>query len=105
MKKIIFLLFAGMSIGLTKANVVDPVKTKKNNSADNAGLTLPSGFVATKIADGLGSTRHIAISPKGKIYTKINYNKRSKYQNGILLLKDLNGDGIYDTAFAFGNFF
>jgi len=104
MKKIIFLLFAGMSIGLTKANVVDPVKTKKNNSADNAGLTLPSGFVATKIADGLGSTRHIAISPKGKIYTKINYNKRSKYQNGILLLKDLNGDGIYDTAFAFGNF-
>jgi hypothetical protein len=36
---------------------------------DNGGLTLPQGFCAKVVADGLGPTRHLVVTPKGDIYT------------------------------------
>jgi glucose/arabinose dehydrogenase len=76
-----------------------PVYANENN----AGLTLPQGFRASKIADNLGTARHITVTPQGEMYVKMVFNKRSKYQNGVLHLVDLNGDGKMDTTFAFSN--
>ncbi len=92
MKKVITLLFTAIIANAIIAQTVDPT------------ITVPQGFKAAKIAEGLGTARHIAISPKGEVYVKLNYGKRSKYQNGILNLLDLNKDGLIDSVNAFGNF-
>ena len=39
--------------------------------ADNAGLTLPLGFAALKVADNVGRTRHIVVNKQGAIYAKL----------------------------------
>ncbi|QQL51127.1 PQQ-dependent sugar dehydrogenase [Mucilaginibacter ginkgonis] len=73
-------------------------KCLSNKPGDNketaaAGLKLPAGFSAAIIADNLGTARHIAASPQGDIFVKINYNARRKPDGkGIVVLHD-NGDG------------
>ena len=37
-------------------------------AAEPDGLTLPSGFHATVVADGLGPIRHLAVRGNGDIY-------------------------------------
>ncbi|QHS59016.1 sorbosone dehydrogenase [Chitinophaga agri] len=86
-------VFAG-GPGKPGASVVKP-------DADNAGLKLPAGFGALKVADGLGRTRHIAVAGNGSIYIKLD---RAKNNNGILFLQDNNGDGRVDKQTAFGNY-
>ncbi len=39
-------------------------------NADNAGLQLPAGFSASVLASGVGSARHIAVTPQGDVYVK-----------------------------------
>ncbi|GAB2690020.1 sorbosone dehydrogenase family protein [Mucilaginibacter koreensis] len=68
---------------------------------DNAGLTLPAGFGALVAADGTGRARHIAITPTGDAYVKLN---RVKNGGGIVYLHDANGDGKYEDVKTFGNF-
>ncbi|MBO2029792.1 PQQ-dependent sugar dehydrogenase [Siccationidurans ginsengisoli] len=51
---------------------------------DNAGLKLPAGFGALKVAETGGRARHIAVTPQGIIYVKLNKVKDGK---GILELK------------------
>jgi glucose/arabinose dehydrogenase len=63
----------------------------------NAGLTLPTGFNATAIADNLGGTRHIAVSPKGDIYIKLNRPKNGK---GILVLHENAGKAEVKASFG-----
>ncbi len=125
MKKIIFFLLSIslLSIALLKAQIVEKRHTLKkavawrNPAKIDSSIILPQGFAAYKIADKLGTTRHIAISEQGKIYLKLNYNRRSKYQNGILELvlvnfpdfeRDPDGSkGLVRDSFevdAFGNF-
>ena len=103
MKKIIYFILFIAAIPVVVFCNDDKTKNKKTN-ADNAGLVLQPGFSATKIADGLGVARHIAISPKGEIYVKLNYNRRATYKSAVLNLLDLNKDGITDSIYAFGNF-
>jgi glucose/arabinose dehydrogenase len=67
--------------------------------AADAGLTLPTGFQASVIADNLGGTRHLAITPQNDIYVKLNHAKNGK---GILFLHQ---DGDKATlATSFGNY-
>ncbi|MEN9684708.1 MAG: hypothetical protein RLZZ28_494 [Bacteroidota bacterium] len=70
--------------------------------ADNAGLKLPTGFGALKVADNLGRTRHIAVTAEGDIYAKIM--GRVAEGKGILKLHDANGDGKSDVISGFGNY-
>lgn len=89
------LLFAGLlSAGPGKDVPVKP-------DADNAGLKLPAGFGALKAAEGLGHTRHIAVTTAGDIYAKLD---RLVDGKGILWLQDTNGDGKIDKKTGFGNF-
>ncbi|WP_233259738.1 sorbosone dehydrogenase family protein [Chitinophaga sp. S165] len=67
--------------------------------ANNAGLKLPAGFGAVKVADSLGRTRHIAVTANGGIYIKLD---RARNNNGILYLQDTNGDGKTDKKTSFG---
>ena len=98
------LVMAAMCISIVACN---GTKTSKTNdsvtiTADTTGpgLTLPAGFSAAIIAKDLGGTRHIAISPQGGIYIKLNSAKNTK--GGILYLTE--GDGKATVKAQFGNF-
>ncbi len=69
--------------------------------ADNAGLKLPAGFGAIKVADGIGRARHIVVTQQGDIYVKL---MRAVDGKGVLKLHDNNGDGKSDATTGFGNY-
>ena len=71
--------------------------TNHSSSGDNAGLTLPSGFSATVVAENLGGVRHIVVDNNGDIYAKLSKLKDGK---GILELK--GGDA--SRISSFGNY-
>ena len=68
--------------------------------ADNAGLKLPAGFGALKVADNLGRARHIAVTAQGDIYVKIN--GKVADNKGILVLHTTNGKT--ETIGSMGNY-
>ena len=68
---------------------------------DNAGLTLPTGFSAQKVADGVGRARHIAVTEDGALYVKL---ERTVGGKGILLLADEDGDGKMEKQSGFGDY-
>lgn len=67
---------------------------------DNAGLTLPDGFKAVKVADSLGAARHIAVAENGDIYIAL---QRGQEGGGIVALRDTDGDGKADQTEYFGD--
>lgn len=69
--------------------------------ADNAGLKLPDGFGANKIADNIGRARHIIVTKDGSVYIKL---MRVVNGKGILFLQDNDKDGKYETQLAFGDY-
>ncbi len=86
-----------------------PVKNIAVNTAgavvpdpDNAGLKLPAGFGALKVAEGLGKTRHIVVNAQGDVYAKIM--GKVAEGKGILKLHDANGDGKSDETTGMGNY-
>lgn len=74
---------------------------QSKNNTSNAGLKLPAGFSATAVADGLGAARHLAVTPDGDIYVKLENLKDGK---GIYWLHDSNNDGKMDKMIGFGNY-
>src|SRR6202012_5847519 len=72
-------------------------KNTKPDTTDNAVLTVPAGFKADMLIDGLGGARHIAVTPDNDIYVKLNKLRDGK---GILLLHQ-NG-GKAEVARGFG---
>jgi glucose/arabinose dehydrogenase len=84
---------------LNKTNTA-PAATVKAD-ADNAGLTLPTGFGALVVANGLGEARHIAVTKQGDVYVKLSDLKDGK---GIYWLHDANGDGKADEQKGFGTY-
>jgi glucose/arabinose dehydrogenase len=70
-------------------------------SHQTGGLLLPRGFSATVVAESLGQGRHIAINTNGDIYISL---QRLKNKNGIVALRDVNGDGKADSIEYFGEF-
>ena len=43
----------------------------KRTAKANAGLSLPSGFSASIVADNLGRARHLVVTPQGDIYVRL----------------------------------
>ena len=68
--------------------------------SDNAGLTLPSGFSAIKVADNLGNTRHLLVTPQNDIYVRLGDAKNGK---GILVLHE-DDNGKATMTGGFGNY-
>jgi hypothetical protein len=76
---------------------------------DNGGLTLPQGFCAKVVADGLGATRHIVVTPNGDIYTLLAQGggplaaaPTGPQPPAVIALRDTDGDGKYETQERFG---
>src|SRR5690349_12100538 len=66
-----------------------------------ASLSLPPGFSASIVVEGVDGARHMAFNKKGGLYIKLSKLKDGK---GILYLKDTNGDGKFDEQRSFGNY-
>lgn len=64
-------------------------------------LQLPTGFIAQAVALNQGRVRHIAIAPNGTLYLKL---ERLRNGAGIVRLRDLNQDGVYEDSLLFGNY-
>src|ERR1700761_5834659 len=92
--QLMMLSFASATV-LANSSCNDTLQKAPVRQADaaNAGLTLPQGFGAVVVADNLGHTRHLVVTPQGEIYTKLVFGKRDKYKSAVLHLVDLNGDG------------
>ncbi|MEO8661281.1 MAG: hypothetical protein ABI693_22615, partial [Bryobacteraceae bacterium] len=65
----------------------------------NGGLTLPAGFCAIVVAEGLGPARHVAVAPNGDLYVALQ-DEGSK--GGVVALRDANGDGRYEIKEKIG---
>ncbi len=89
--------------------LVNPELDELECDSSNGGIALPSGFCAIIVAD-LSSggqpmkARHLAVLPNGDIFVAINPDGNNQPANGIIGLRDTNGDGIADqqTAFSAG---
>lgn len=68
---------------------------------DNGGITLPSGFCAQVVADGLGAARHAVVAPNGDLYVAIMSGRGDK--GGVAALRDTKGDGTFDIKERFGD--
>ena len=73
----------------------------QETDADNADITLPTGFKAVVFADALGSARHIAVNGNGDVYVKLANRKNGKT---IVRLRDTKHAGKADDITSFGNY-
>jgi glucose/arabinose dehydrogenase len=78
-----FIVFNACKSNEPANNNQDTVATNTPIADGGAGLKLPTGFNAAIIADKLGGTREIAVTPQNDIYVKLNRTKNGK---GILFL-------------------
>lgn len=73
---------------------------------DNGGLTLPDGFCAFVVADGIGHPRHVDVAANGDIYVR-DRGSRGRGHNtlggGVVGLRDTTGDGRADVVERFGD--
>jgi len=99
MKKILLipvLLAASVSFALYAFKGASQLKP----DADNAGLKLPEGFGAIKVAELGARARHLVVTPQGDIYVKL---ARPKDEKGILVLHPDN-EGKAQVTGGFGNY-
>ncbi len=96
----VFGLLFLIGCGGDKKNDATP-ETALDLGPDNAGLTLPDGFGALKVADSLGKPRHIAVTAQGGIYVKL---EKSGEGKGILYLEDDDGNGSAEVKMGFGDY-
>ena len=72
----------------------------------NGGITLPAGFCAIVVADldvdgQPARARHLAVTPSGDVFVAINSPRNNQPSNGIIGLRDNNGDGRADEEARF----
>jgi glucose/arabinose dehydrogenase/mono/diheme cytochrome c family protein len=72
---------------------------KETYTANDGGLVLPAGFSSSIIADSLGKTRHIVITPQNDIYVRM---AQLKDGHGTLLLHEENSKA--QLVYGFGNY-
>jgi glucose/arabinose dehydrogenase len=72
---------------------------------DNGGLTLPDGFCALVVHEGVGPARHLAVGANGDVYVAIAPPRPSESREGrsaLVGLRDTDGDGRADEVVRFG---
>ena len=94
-------LLAAAGIALLAAVVPAGRAAAPACDADNGGITLPSGFCAAVVADGLGAARHLAVAPNGDVFVSLENSRGQK--GGIVALRDTDGDGRADMKERFGD--
>jgi glucose/arabinose dehydrogenase len=76
---------------------ISPSHNSPGCDPDNGGLVVPRGACATVVASGIGAVRQLAVGPHGDLYAAI-----AGGGNGVLALRDTNGDGKPDQRASFG---
>ena len=74
--------------------------------ADNGGLTLPDGFCALVVADGLSGARHVDVAANGDIYVRSRGARGRDAVNtagGVFALRDADGDGRAEVVEHFAD--
>jgi len=99
MKRIFIALMIAAAAGLNAGTMQQAAKLACD--PDNGGITLPSGFCALVVADGIGYGRHMAIAANGDLY--IGLRGRPNDKGAIVALRDTNGDGRFDVRERFGD--
>jgi glucose/arabinose dehydrogenase len=98
------LLLAGCLLA-SQSQANDTLQNRKSAAilpdADNAGLKLPAGFSALKVAENVGRARHLVVNNQGDVYVKLSGKVGDK---GIKVLRDLNNDGRTEEVTGFGNY-
>ncbi|MEO8634534.1 MAG: PQQ-dependent sugar dehydrogenase [Gemmatimonadales bacterium] len=61
-----------------------------------SGLALPEGFCAIRVVTRLGALRHLTVATNGDLFVSLD-------NNGIVALRDTNGDGEADQRETFGD--
>jgi glucose/arabinose dehydrogenase/mono/diheme cytochrome c family protein/streptogramin lyase len=74
---------------------------------EDVGITVPPGFCATVLADGIGHARHLAVSTSGVVYVNTwsgeYYNRDKPHEGGFLVaLQEKGGSGKADVIERFG---
>ena len=64
----------------------------------NGGISLPPGFCALVVADGIGVARHLVVAPNGDVYVAV----RGNNPGGVVALRDANGDGKFEIKERIG---
>ncbi|TAL01622.1 MAG: c-type cytochrome [Verrucomicrobia bacterium] len=97
MKRLTATIFTGLLLGCSAITFAAlPVP-----DVDDGGINLPPGFRALVVADNLvprfksGPLRFLTVAPNGDIYAKF-------HRNGLVALRDTNGDGRADVIEKFG---
>ena len=67
----------------------------EGKKATSAGITLPQGFTAEKVAENLGRGRHITVRDNGDIYMRLRELKNGK---GMVAMRDTDGDNKMDRV-------
>jgi glucose/arabinose dehydrogenase len=68
-------------------------------------IQLPAGFCATLVAESLGPVRHLVVTPNGDLIASLASSRdrdRNVVAGGVVLLRDGNADGIWETRKRFG---
>ena len=106
MRKAVILTFVAVTGAVAWAQQQQP---RPACDPDNGGLTLPQGFCAKVVADGLGPTRHLVVTPKGDIYTVLAQGggplappPTGPQPPAVIGLRDADGDGKYEMQERFG---
>ena len=95
------ILLSMVFIPSCKKDKVEGNPSSLTPDADNGTLTLANGFGAITVSAQTGRARHIAVNSRGDLFVKLSELKNG---NGILVLKDANGDGRSDSETGFGNY-
>jgi glucose/arabinose dehydrogenase len=94
------LLAAAIGMLCLGAAAPGPASALPDCDEDNAGLKLPDGFCALKIADRIGPTRHLAVADNGDVYVAIP--DQDDDPGGVVAMRDTSGDGRMDEIIRFG---
>lgn len=93
--------YKGVALGaiLAMAGQYTTAQAPEKAPAVNAGLKLPAGFTANSLITGIGRARHIAVTPQGTIYVKLD---RPVGGKGVIVLQESNNTAT--VKMGFGNY-
>jgi glucose/arabinose dehydrogenase len=98
MKKLLLLLLPVFAVtGLLLFNAFKTAGNKNAAVADNAGLTIPNGFSAVAVAEGISGARHMVITPQNDLYVHLAGLKSGK---GIFILHVAGEKATVKSSFA-----
>ncbi len=95
-------LLGALGVAVTCAFVAQAQQRRHLCDPGSGGITLPAGFCAAVVADNLGFTRHMAMSPRGDLYVMQRSIRDGLSQGAVIALRDANSDGRFEQQERFG---